>query len=367
MKDLTHNTGFGRRASTRWAGRREINKSQVPQRGFTIVELLIVIVVIAVLATISIVAYNGVQQRARASAAQAGLTQAAKKLAAYKVENADLYPPDLATAGINNTDGVTYQYTVNNTANPPTFCITATAGNVSYKVTDSTTPASGGCAGHGVGGVAPMTNLAVDPRATTLSLAAGNQGWNAARWFGSGGGGSNSLVTGASDGPVGITTYARKTWSAAPSSISGSGDTGYQNFGSGAYTVSAGTTYAISCYLRPSVNRNFNISVYQYNPDGTAFAPSRSHGPTIAGPANQWTRVSYVYTVPTGVGRMGIVCDSTSSTANGAVNWAVGSTLDGTALMVTEGSTLTGYADGNSTDWVWNGTANNSTSTGPAQ
>lgn len=33
--------------------------------GFTIVELLIVIIVIAILATISVVAYNGVQQRAK--------------------------------------------------------------------------------------------------------------------------------------------------------------------------------------------------------------------------------------------------------------------------------------------------------------
>lgn len=42
--------------------------------GFTIVELLIVIVVIAILATISVIAYNGIQQRARNSQ----MTSAAK-------------------------------------------------------------------------------------------------------------------------------------------------------------------------------------------------------------------------------------------------------------------------------------------------
>ena len=39
-----------------------------PRSGFTIVELLIVIVVIAILAAITIVAFNGIQERARASA-----------------------------------------------------------------------------------------------------------------------------------------------------------------------------------------------------------------------------------------------------------------------------------------------------------
>lgn len=56
-------------------------------RGFTIVELLIVIVVIAILAAISIVAYNGIQQRARISTAQAELNALSKQTALFQVDN----------------------------------------------------------------------------------------------------------------------------------------------------------------------------------------------------------------------------------------------------------------------------------------
>ena len=47
--------------------------------GFTIVELLIVIVVIAILASISIVSYNGVQNRAKATAASSAAKNVATK------------------------------------------------------------------------------------------------------------------------------------------------------------------------------------------------------------------------------------------------------------------------------------------------
>lgn len=57
------------------------------KKGFTIVELLIVVVVIAILAAITIVAYNGIQARARTSA---GLTLAghiAKKAEVFNSVN----------------------------------------------------------------------------------------------------------------------------------------------------------------------------------------------------------------------------------------------------------------------------------------
>ena len=43
------------------------------QNGFTIVELLIVIVIIGILAAITVVAYNGIQERGRVSKANSDL------------------------------------------------------------------------------------------------------------------------------------------------------------------------------------------------------------------------------------------------------------------------------------------------------
>ncbi len=58
---------------------------------FTVVELLIVIVVIAVLAAILIVAYNGIQSRAKDSGKTQKLSDIAKALEIYKTEKGE-YP-----------------------------------------------------------------------------------------------------------------------------------------------------------------------------------------------------------------------------------------------------------------------------------
>lgn len=62
------------------------------QTGFTIVELLIVIVVIAILAAITIVAYNGIQQRAREQTVRTDLQTLRKAMMMYREENRTLPP-----------------------------------------------------------------------------------------------------------------------------------------------------------------------------------------------------------------------------------------------------------------------------------
>jgi prepilin-type N-terminal cleavage/methylation domain-containing protein len=63
------------------------NKSQ----GFTIVELLIVVVVIAILAAITIVSYNGIQARASYSKKVAEMSTIVKKVNEYSIVKSDQF------------------------------------------------------------------------------------------------------------------------------------------------------------------------------------------------------------------------------------------------------------------------------------
>lgn len=76
------------------------------QNGFTIIELVIVIAVISILATISIVAYNGAQSRARNAQTYTAARAYYETFNAYKAQNGRY--PALSTETIGSCLGTTY-------------------------------------------------------------------------------------------------------------------------------------------------------------------------------------------------------------------------------------------------------------------
>ena len=319
---------------------------RVGSRGFTIVELLIVIVIIAILAAITIAAYNGIQNRARASAASSALSQAVKKLELYKVDNS-AYPTstNLASAGITNANDTTYQYTSDGT----TYCLTATNVTVSYYLNSTTTPSptAGGCPGHGVGGAAAITNLVSNP----------NVEGSTASWGNYTNGGTISASRPNTGGATSSTYFYRITWTAASTGKGG----GCYPYRAGQGQLTAGNTYTFSIWIRSSVVQVVNMQL-EWNDSSFVRIGSIVYGSNFNLSANTWTRVSMTAVAPSGVYAVTFPVYVNS----GGSLWQAGDYMDCDSAMLTEGSTLYNYADGSSPNWVWNGTANASTSTGPA-
>jgi len=117
--------------------------------GFTIVELLVVIVVIGILAAITIVSYASISNRAKVAALQSDLTNASTQL---KISQATDASGDYPTNNNCPTPGSTEiclkpsngniftAYTSNNAANPKTFTLTATNDTSSYQITNDSSP-----------------------------------------------------------------------------------------------------------------------------------------------------------------------------------------------------------------------------------
>ena len=309
----------------KWVGRRN---------GFTIIELLVVVVVVGILAALTIVSYNVVQQNARDKTAQTYADQVARKLASYATDHGGQFPANLADIEVSDGAGVSYQYSVNNNVTPRTYCVTVTSVNRSFRIarTDSS-PVNGACPGHGVNGVAAVTNLIKNPKGVGASAQYETSGWF-------------SSICGAviTDVPS-VTWGARTDWHRISWNGTGCSTTRlYLDLSD----LENGQVYRVSALVGNSGSTGMSIHL--------DFADSP--GLDVVIPAGQTQTVTFAGSRATydPIYRF-IDLNPVSSNATGILI---------TNLIMTKGTGQPQFADGSSPGWIWNGTPNASTSTGPA-
>lgn len=249
-------------------------------------------------------------------------------MAAFAVDG-NGYPTTLGALNINDTNSISYQYSVDNTATPATYCVTATTGATSYLVSSvNSTPAAGGCAGHGQGGVAAVTNIITNPSFET----------NTSIWSAGGDQGAPT-VSRTAGGPTG--GYYVSITKAAP--------VGSAQYNYVADNLTAGKTYTLGFWAWASAPGTANVQLARNN---ISFSPFINY-------------TFNVTTTPTFHTSTGVAPIDSTQMRLRVTPKTDGTTTNYDGFIVTEGTSMTGYADGNSANWTWNGAQNLSTSTGP--
>lgn len=270
--------------------------------GFTLVELLIVIVVIAVLAAITIIAFNGIRDRATTASLRSDLNAAGRQMEMARVDNSEQYPATLPSSiklspgnvlQLTSVTDVTKQYCINGYGpNGRMASYSSTSGMSDYLC-------SGMTVGSAVGGSVPAT-----PRG--VNLLAGFSTWTTSGGISYNANTSELVCDNVSSG----TAKSPLIRVDSPSSGTLSYD-GMATVASPTQTYSG--TYTTSSY---------------YAADGTTPAMNASpapgpfsgngNAPPLAAPFASWQRINWKMTLGPNVVyvRLSIICSPTNYTSD---------------------------------------------------
>ncbi|QHN42385.1 prepilin-type N-terminal cleavage/methylation domain-containing protein [Candidatus Mycosynbacter amalyticus] len=242
--------------------------------GFTIVELLIVVVVMGILASITIVAYNGIQDRAKKASISFALVQYSKKIVTYRAPNGtEEYPPNKEAAGVQDANGIQYQYISTSASD---YCLMATSGSLNYIIS-STNPTvqAGTCTGY------------------------------------------NMLVWDESSSSVPITSGVAdtSTYRSAPASVRIAPNMTGRMLSGSPYSGDVGQTYTVSLWVKSDTSwngTNDNSKIRFGNGSSGTLLQACGYGGVKA----DWTQVTCSYTLTTGNTSVGISVGNSGTIGN---------------------------------------------------
>lgn len=213
--------------------------------------------------------------------------------------------------------------------------MTSTVGTTSLKASNTTGPEQGGCAGYGQGGVAAITNLAENPGFEA----------NLSGWVENGGMPTTRTNEWSDSGSYSLRDTNVNGWSMQVRQIAGT-------------PATAGEVFSARATVRANVNpQTMSIWINWHNSSGGLISTANGSGASVPVGGVATLQINNA-TAPTGTSSARIRIYSATS--------AVGTTMNINSVMLTKSPSSYSFADGSSPDWVWNGTPNNSTSTGPA-
>lgn len=287
-------------------------------RGFTIVEVLVVIVVIGTLASIVILSFNGWRTMSAKNEVRSDLSNLAAAMESAR-NFGNGYPTALP-ATFKDSPTVTVTYTSGDATSYCVDAVSTVVTSVKYHIDSSQgkDPLVGTCA-------PTIINLATNP-----SLETNSTGW--------------AIHGGLTGGRVQVS--GKWVYQGTRNIV---GAVAMYPMQSTPIAITSGGTYTASALVTSSVAQTIQLAVRQGGTSTTLYSSS------VALAANTPTRIT-----ATGVANVATIFPTILSSAG-----TIGDVITVDEVMVVAGSTAYGYADGNTSGWTWNGTVNNSSSTGP--